>query len=57
MSSANTTYMILCTALVCLMTPGLAFFYGGLTRKKNVFDDAFFYRDGNCYFDLEFWRL
>lgn len=36
MSGANTTYMILCTALVCLMTPGLAFFYGGLTRKKNV---------------------
>ena len=28
--------MILCTALVCLMTPGLAFFYGGLARKNNI---------------------
>src|SRR5208282_2528775 len=26
----------LSAALVCLMTPGLAFFYGGLVRRKNV---------------------
>lgn len=36
LNSGNTTFMILCIALVCLMTPGLAFFYGGLVRKKNV---------------------
>lgn len=28
--------MIICAALVFFMTPGLAFFYGGLVRRKNV---------------------
>lgn len=32
----DTTFMILATAMVCLMTPGLAFFYGGLARKQSV---------------------
>lgn len=31
-----TTFMILATSLVMLMTPGLAFFYGGLGCKKNI---------------------
>jgi len=31
-----TTFMILATSLVMLMTPGLAFFYGGLGNKKNI---------------------
>ncbi len=31
-----TTFMILATSLVMLMTPGLAFFYGGLADKKNI---------------------
>ena len=35
-SAANTGFMILCTSLVMLMTPGLAFFYGGLVGRKNV---------------------
>ncbi|QNQ80934.1 ammonium transporter [Lactobacillus sp. PV034] len=35
-SAGDTTFMMLCTALVCLMTPGLAFFYGGLARKRSV---------------------
>ncbi|MGL5765670.1 MAG: ammonium transporter, partial [Sarcina sp.] len=38
MESVNTsdaTFMIIATALVALMTPGLAFFYGGLVEKKN----------------------
>ncbi|MCR6516427.1 MAG: ammonium transporter [Clostridium chrysemydis] len=35
-NSGNTAFMIICTAMVCLMTPGLALFYGGLVRKKNV---------------------
>ena len=34
--SGNTGFMIVCTMLVLLMTPGLAFFYGGLSRRKNV---------------------
>jgi Amt family ammonium transporter len=32
----NTGYMLICSALVMLMTPGLALFYGGLVTKKNV---------------------
>ncbi len=31
-----TTFMVLATSLVMLMTPGLAFFYGGLGNKKNI---------------------
>lgn len=32
----NTAFIIICAALVFLMTPALAFFYGGLVRRKNV---------------------
>ena len=34
--SGSTGFMVVCTMLVLLMTPGLAFFYGGLSRRKNV---------------------
>ena len=34
--SGSTAFMLICTMLVFLMTPGLAFFYGGLVRRKNV---------------------
>jgi len=34
--SGNTAWMLMASALVLFMTPGLAFFYGGLTRSKNV---------------------
>jgi Amt family ammonium transporter len=33
---ADTAWLLISTALVLLMTPGLAFFYGGMVRKKNV---------------------
>lgn len=36
MNTGNTAFMMICTALVFFMTPGLAFFYGGLARRKNV---------------------
>ena len=36
MDTGNTGFMMVCTALVFIMTPGLAFFYGGLVRRKNV---------------------
>ncbi len=36
MFEGATTFMILCTSLVMLMTPGLAFFYGGLAGKRNI---------------------
>ena len=35
-SAADTAWMLAATALVLIMTPGLAFFYGGMVRKKNV---------------------
>jgi len=34
--SGDTAWLLLCTALVLFMTPGLAFFYGGMVRAKNV---------------------
>jgi Amt family ammonium transporter len=36
MDQGNTGYLLLATALVLLMTPGLAFFYGGLVKAKSV---------------------
>ena len=36
MSAADTAWMFVATALVLLMTPALAFFYGGLVRSKNA---------------------
>ena len=35
-SAADTAWMLVATALVLLMTPALAFFYGGLVRSKNA---------------------
>jgi len=34
--SGSTAFIIVCAALVNFMTPGLAFFYGGLVRQQNV---------------------
>jgi Amt family ammonium transporter len=36
MNPGDTSFVLVATALVLLMTPGLAFFYGGMVRKKNV---------------------
>src|SRR5512137_2943181 len=35
-NSGDTAWVLISAALVLLMTPGLAFFYGGLVRKKNM---------------------
>ncbi|MDR3071605.1 MAG: ammonium transporter [Endomicrobium sp.] len=35
-NSGDTAFVIVCAALVILMTPGLAFFYGGMGRRKNI---------------------
>jgi Amt family ammonium transporter len=34
--TGDTAWLLVATALVLLMTPGLAYFYGGMVRKKNV---------------------
>ncbi|HKH05660.1 MAG TPA: ammonium transporter [Acidimicrobiales bacterium] len=36
LSAGDTAWMLISTALVLFMTPGLAFFYGGMVRSKNV---------------------
>lgn len=36
MNAADTAFVMVCAALVLVMTPGLAIFYGGLTRSKHV---------------------
>ena len=36
MNTGDNAFVLLCAALVFLMTPALAFFYGGLVRRKNV---------------------
>ena len=35
-NSGDTAFVLICSAMVLLMTPALAFFYGGLVRRKNV---------------------
>ena len=36
MSSGDTAWILISAALVMLMTPGLALFYGGMVRRKNL---------------------
>ena len=36
MNTGDTAWVLISSALVMLMTPGLAFFYGGMVRKKNI---------------------
>ena len=36
LDGADTTWMLISTAMVLFMTPGLALFYGGMVRRKNV---------------------
>lgn len=36
MNTGDMGFILVCAALVFLMTPGLAFFYGGLERRKNI---------------------
>ena len=35
-NSGNAAWMLMAASLVLLMTPGLAFFYGGMSRSKSV---------------------
>lgn len=40
--NADAVFMFLCTLLVFFMTPGLAFFYGGMVRRKNALNTMMF---------------
>ena len=33
----DSSFILICSALVLLMTPGLAFFYGGMARRSSVY--------------------
>ena len=35
-NAGDTAWVLISSALVLLMTPGLAFFYGGMVRRKNM---------------------
>lgn len=41
LDSGDNAWMMVCSALVLMMTPGLAFFYGGLVDKKNILNQLF----------------
>lgn len=41
MNGANTAFVLISSILVLFMTPGLAFFYGGLVSRKNVVNTMF----------------
>jgi len=42
LSTGNTSWMLISTIMVLLMSvPGIAFFYGGLAKKKNVLNSMF----------------
>ena len=41
LNAGDTAWMLTATALVLFMTPGLAFFYGGMVRKQNVISTMF----------------
>ncbi|GAF39212.1 ammonium transporter [Agrilactobacillus composti DSM 18527 = JCM 14202] len=41
MSGANTAFVLISSILVLFMTPGLAFFYGGLVSRRNVVNTMF----------------
>ncbi|WP_265326907.1 hypothetical protein [Salmonella enterica] len=55
---ADSAFMMICTALVLFMTiPGIALFYGGLIRAKNVLSmltqvTVHLFALGSCYFFL-----
>ena len=49
MNQADTAWMLTATALVLLMTPGLAFFYGGLVRSRNALNTLMM-----CFISLGF---
>ena len=34
--SGDTAFIIICTAMVMLMTPAVGLFYGGMVRRKNI---------------------
>jgi Amt family ammonium transporter len=44
-SLANSAFIIMCTAFVFLMTPGLALFYSGMERRKNALNTLM-----SCFF-------
>ena len=58
-NTGDTAFVLICAALVALMTPGLAFFYGGLVRRKNFLAIMMqiVHLDGRRHHDLGVLRL
>ena len=51
----DVAFMILATTLVLIMTPGLAFFYGGLVERKNALTIMF--QVFISRFIMDIWRI
>ena len=52
MELADSVFMFVATMLVWIMTPGLALFYGGMVRSKNVLSTAM-----NSYMPLQLFQF
>ena len=55
----DVAFMILATTLVLIMTPGLAFFYGGLVERKKClnYNVPSIYSNWSCFLVMDFWRI
>ena len=49
MNTGDTAFVLLCAAFVFFMTPGLAFFYGGLVRRKSSASGLLRLSDDVCH--------
>ena len=56
MSAGDTAWILMCAALVFLMVPGLALFYTGLLRRKNILSIPMFCFLAVCVITLQ-WVL
>lgn len=56
MNAGDTGFMMICAAMVFFMTPGLAFFYGGLVRQEKCcqYDAGLYSPDGSVCGDVGF---
>jgi Amt family ammonium transporter len=54
LNTGDQAWMLACAAMVLLMTPGLAFFYGGLVGRKNVLSILMLLLRGDSFFHLRF---
>ena len=55
MGTGNSGFILVCSGMVFLMTPALAFFYGGLERRKNILNTMMMVMGGGWVFAFFQW--